>query len=1109
MTPKSCRSGGLLRRYFVAGVFASLAAISALAHTENESTNMKVNTKGTDVTWVSGPKFDRMARGQKIRIGSDWCTVKEMKKETSLICKESLGNHTAVTADLYEDVTVTLLASQTHTSDTAAQQDKYLAVAASGAAEFEKAKSWLYFNASALPDGIKDADFTNVQLQLVPKAKYEKKELINRKPQTVLVREKGADRGMTITVVPQRASPDGREPLLYSAGTVVTWVSGPKFDKAGVGQKVLIGSDPCTVVTKTSDTSLTCGEDLEKQSGVTANFTGGKVNTSPIRPNTLRSPPLPTGELMQLRSDSASLTRGSLLQSDGGRRYIGLLLLPQGNASRRVYYGLNTSDMENDPDRLPRLVITYRRMSPAVPACSSQPSALALMQSDGRPAATSSCNFIRTNSNPPQNYYSPMQVAAGTLTKTPVVYGDRLYVVRKEGSETRLEELSSFGAYMASVPFPLTDEVREGSPMVVDSFGRLRIITNNAIFTAQLALDPNLVKHLPASLDRKSFTFNELPKTVLPGPDGTLYIVKQGIFALNPQVGELDTEGKVVRPQKLWQVSIHDEEYARITLTPDGRFLYALAQVGDPPRSRFIAINAQTGNDVQLLPGKVNTSGTQVTWASGPEFDSTAKGEKIRIGYDRCTVEEIKSLKSLICKVDLGKQSGVTVDLPGGKVDTSGTDVTWISGSKFDSTEAGQKIDIGSRLCTVETKASDTSLTCKEGLGKQSGVPANFPAAEGFELLPANVNTSGTVVTWVSGSKFESMAAGRKIGIGSRLCTIETKASDTSLTCKEGLGKQSGVTADFPAGKVNTLGTEVTWVSGPKFESTAVGEKIWIGSDLCTVEAKTGDQSLTCKAGLGEQAGVTWADFPDDLNRYRNPVVASDLEEGVDFVYITGNSGSGATLWGVKNDPVTEYGNLFARLTRVWEYPLEERSEVGQPILNPTATAGLSKKKLYFLQSSVAGSKLTAVNALDGKEVAPAPPQTALPANISTDGNPVVDSAGNFMFWADDTFYGFTGEPKLLFNQKLPELGKPQLLFGPRGMLYAGSGATVRALIPSFNLDTVGNIRKIESPTNLQVTGTATGGAPWELEARGGVILGNGFQVRNGATLSVTVNKSQ
>src|ERR1700722_6093051 len=61
--------------------------------------------------------------------------------------------------------------------------------------------------------------------------------------------------------------------------------------------------------------------------------------------NTLVSPPLPTDpRLLALRSDTVSLTLGNLLLESGqGRpRYIGLLLLPQPNASRRVYFGLNS-----------------------------------------------------------------------------------------------------------------------------------------------------------------------------------------------------------------------------------------------------------------------------------------------------------------------------------------------------------------------------------------------------------------------------------------------------------------------------------------------------------------------------------------------------------------------------------------------------------------------------------------------------------------------------------------------------------------------------------------------------------------------------------------------
>lgn len=576
----------------------------------------------------------------------------------------------------------------------------------------------------------------------------------------------------------------------------------------------------------------------------------------------LVSPPLPTDpDLLELRSDSVTLPPKSLLQSEGGQRYIGLVLLPQPNASRRVYYGLNADDITNHPGRLPRLIITYNRKSPTMTACASEPSPLALIQSDGRLADSSSCPFMP---NPTTSAYVLFPVAANSLTKAPVVYRDRLYVVRKEGSETRLEELSPLGGLIASVP--LTSEVLEGNPMVVDRFGRLRIITSTAILTAQLGPTPGLLpagRELPASVDVKSFTFGEVPKIVVPGPDGTLYIAKQGkvaqgIFALNPDVGELDASGKVVHPEKLWEVATNDENTTKITLSPDGHFLYALARFAGK-KSRFIAINAQTGEDFQLLPGKVNAS-----------------------------------------------------------------------------------------------------------------------------------------------------------------------------------------------------------------------------------------------------------DFPDNLKTFRNPVVAEGLN-GVDFIYITGNSGSGATLWGVRNDPATQSKDLPARLSSAWKYPLEANSEVGQPILDPTTppeNKRLSLKQLDFLKKGPAGSpKLIAVGALKGNKVNETPESPALPGLISTEGNPVVDSAGNAILWVNNTLYGFTADAKSLFTA--PVASPPlELLFGPGGTLYAVSGTTVSALVPSFTLN-AGSPTDICSPTHLQVTGTATKGAqPWTLRARGSVILGNGFKVQNGAELKVTVGVS-
>jgi hypothetical protein len=528
----------------------------------------------------------------------------------------------AQTGDTTRTVVVTLLLSDAQTTDLAVQKDSYLAVAASGGVGFQEAKSWLYFNASALPSDIQEKDFINAQLQLTPKT--------------------GAERGMAITVTPakEKSPEDHSQPLSYS----------PPANQER---------------------------------------------------NTLVSPPLPTNpEMLELRSDSASLAPGSLLLNSGqGRpRYIGLLLLPQPNASRRVYYGLNSrddlTDKENHPGRVPRLIITYSRKVPPSPPCATEPSSLALIQSDARPADTSSCNLLPKTDVPVSNDFFLYRVAADIRTKVPVSYRDRLYAVRKVESVTRLEELDPLGGLIAFVP--LDGEVRPGSSMFVDAFGRLRIITNDAIFTAPLGSNSLDKTNLPASVDKKAFDFGQVPETVVPGPDGTLYIVKQGIFALNPEVGELDKNGKVVRPEKLWDVATGDEKSTRITLGPDGHFLYVLARFSGN-KSRFVAINAQTGKEIQLPP----------------------------------------------------------------------------------------------------------------------------------------------------------------------------------------------------------------------------------------------------------------AEFPDDLNSFRNPVVARGLK-GVDFVYISGDSGSGATLWAVQNDPVTQNGDLLARFGEVWKYPLEKNTAVGQPILDPTATPegeGLINKKIYFLQS--------------------------------------------------------------------------------------------------------------------------------------------------------------
>jgi hypothetical protein len=129
-----------------------------------------------------------------------------------------------------------------------------------------------------------------------------------------------------------------------------------------------------------------------------------------------------------------------------------------------------------------------------------------------------------------------------------------------------------------------------------------------------------------------------------------------------------------------------------------------------------------------------------------------------------------------------------------------------------------------------------------------------------------------------------------------------------------------------------------------------------------------------------------------------------------------------------------------------------------------------------------------------------------------------VDSAGNVVFWAKNALYGLNNESNALFAPTTPDpalLSDSQLLFGPGGTLYAvnrsGDFVSVSALIPALTLS-ADSKPSISSPTQLRVTGVAAkrpDGQAWTLTAGGSVILGNGFEVLNGAVLDVKVGASQ
>ena len=117
-----------------------------------------------------------------------------------------------------------------------------------------------------------------------------------------------------------------------------------------------------------------------------------------------------------------------------------------------------------------------------------------------------------------------------------------------------------------------------------------------------------------------------------------------------------------------------------------------------------------------------------------------------------------------------------------------------------------------------------------------------------------------------------------------------------------------------------------------------------------------------------------------------------------------------------------------------------------------------------------------------------------------------MDLDGNRFVWngaGDIGLYAFG----TAFSRRLEVLAggipsKAQFIFGGEGTLYANDvdGRVLRAIVPQYTLspDFNGNI---SSPTHLRVVGTA--GNTTVLKAAGSVLLGPGFTVKLGATLTI------
>lgn len=134
-----------------------------------------------------------------------------------------------------------------------------------------------------------------------------------------------------------------------------------------------------------------------------------------------------------------------------------------------------------------------------------------------------------------------------------------------------------------------------------------------------------------------------------------------------------------------------------------------------------------------------------------------------------------------------------------GSVTTAGTTVTWVSGDTFTSGMAGGPITINGVTYTVATSPAPeaTTLTLTTSAGTQSNA-----VLYSAPFLWGTVNTSGTSVTWESGSQFDAPhTAGATITINGVNYTVAATPAPTatSLTLTTSAGTQTGVVFGYNA----------------------------------------------------------------------------------------------------------------------------------------------------------------------------------------------------------------------------------------------------------------------------------------------------------------------
>lgn len=279
----------------------------------------------------------------------------------------------------------------------------------------------------------------------------------------------------------------------------------------------------------------------------------------------------------------------SLVRPEANKQYIGLLLSPQKSGSGRSYFP-STRDTNYTVGNQPRLILKYSVPRSAPPRSPDS-------QSDGWAAMRSPQPFMPQPNTPPQDNYKPIQVFDGTRISSykAATFGGLSHVVRTypnlqtNTTEWRLDAQDPFGNVVWSKPLP--SALSEKARVVVNDAGRLTIVSQSRFIIYQLnAANPRQLP--PAPITDMTLSGVKAPAALLPASDGGLYVIDDtDLYALNPGL------------QMLWRMGVGTSASVRMTLSPDGQYLYATVFLpdGNNKTPGLLAINAQSGKTPPLL----------------------------------------------------------------------------------------------------------------------------------------------------------------------------------------------------------------------------------------------------------------------------------------------------------------------------------------------------------------------------------------------------------------------------------------------------------------------------------------------------------------------------